>query len=236
MNPVRLGQSVRALRLRLRWRQADLADRSSVSQQTISAIERGRAMSVGWRRLNRVAEALDADIDVNLRWRGGALDRLLDERHAALCGAVAQRLKAAGWSPHLEVSYAYYAERGSIDVLGWRPGPDAAVVIEVKSELTSIEATLRKHDEKIRLAPRITRDRFGRTARIVLGVLVLADDSTTRRRATRHASLLDGAYPLRGREAWAMIAAGSGSARAFVHLSPTPGRGGIRPPVTRVRP
>jgi len=235
MNPIRLGRSIRALRLRLRWRQRDLAARASVSQQTISDIERGHAMAVRLPRLVRVAEALDADIDLVVRWRGGALDRLLDERHAALCGAIAKRLQALGWEVHLEVSYAYFGERGSIDVIGWRAESAAMVVVEVKGELTSIESTLRKHDEKVRLAPKIARDRFGRPARIIVGLLVLADDSTTRRRAARHASMLDRAYPIRGRAAWAMLAAVPSSIGGLVFLSPTPGRGGSHVPVSRIR-
>jgi len=235
MDPIRVGRMIRALRLRLRWRQIDLAARASVSQQTISDIERGRATSVGLRRLVRVAEALDADADLVIRWRGGALDRLLDERHSSLCGAVAQRLRGLGWEPHLEVSYAYYAERGSVDVLGWRPDSGLVLIVEVKTELSSIEATLRKHDEKIRLGPRIARDRFGLPVRSVVGLLVLADDSTTRRRAARHAQTLESAYPVTGRAGWAMIESASGPAKGLVFLSPTLGRGGRRAPVTRVR-
>lgn len=235
MDPVRLGRTLRALRLRLRWRQLDLGRRAKVSQQTISDIERGQAMSVSLRRLIRVAEALDADADLVIRWRGGALDRLLDERHAGLCGVVSRRLQGLGWETWVEVSYSIYGERGSVDVLGWRADVGALVIVEVKSDLASIEATLRKHDEKIRLGPKIARDRFGQAARTVIGLLALVDDSTTRRRAARHAHLLDSAYPVRGRAAWAVLATAAGSHRALVFLSPTAEGGARRGPVTRVR-
>ena len=128
-----------------------------------------------------------------------------------------------------------FGERGSVDVLGWDARRDAIVVVEVKTELTSIEATLRKHDEKIRLGPRIARDRFGRLARTVIGLLVVSDDSTSRRRAERHALVLGSAYPIRGRAAWAVAASGRSSARGLVFLSAT-GSGGVRSaPVVRVR-
>lgn len=235
MDPIRVGRSLRALRQRLRWRQLDLARRAAVSQQTVSDIERGRAASVSLPRLVRVATALDADIDLVVRWRGGALDRLLDERHAALCAAAAHRLASAGFEVVAEASYSYFGERGSVDVLGWDARRAAIAVIEVKTELTSIEATLRKHDEKIRLGPRIARDRFGQSPRAVIGLLVVGDDSTSRRRVERHAPVLGSAYPIRGRAAWAIAASGRSSARGLVFLSPT-SPGGIRSgPVRRVR-
>lgn len=235
MDPVRLGRSIRALRRRLGWRQVDLAERASVAQQTVSDVERGRAATVGLPLMIRVATALDADVDVILRWRGGALDRLLDERHAALCAAAARRLRGLGYEVLPEASYAYYGERGSVDVLGWHPSASALVVVEVKTELTSLEATLRKHDEKVRLGPRMARDRFGRTARTVAGILVLGDDSTSRRRVERLGPLLEAAYPMRGRVVWAVLAAPRDSVRGLVFLSPTT-PGGVRVvPVSRVR-
>jgi transcriptional regulator with XRE-family HTH domain len=50
----------------------ELAARAGVSQPTISDIERGQTASVGLRRLIRAAAALDADLDLVIRWRGGA--------------------------------------------------------------------------------------------------------------------------------------------------------------------
>lgn len=235
MNLVRLGRTVRALRHRLGWRQSDLAGRAGVGQQTVSDIERGRAASVGLPRIGRVVAALDADLDLVVRWRGGALDRLLDERHAALSGDLVHRLVELGWEIHTEVSYSYYADRGSIDVYGWHAGTGAVLISEVKSELTSVEETQRKHDEKVRLAMRVARDRFGVRPRFVLALLVLPEHSTARRQVARHEQILGRAYPLRGREAWSMLAKPSGPASALLFLSPTPAGGGRRAPVTRVR-
>jgi len=238
MDPVRVGRSIRVLRHRLGWRQEDLAERAGVAQQTVSDIERGRATTVALPRLIRVAAALDADLDLVVRWRGGALDRLLDERHAALCAATARRVRAVGYEVLLETSYSFYGERGSVDVLGWDASRSAIVIIEVKTELTSIEATLRKHDEKIRLGSKIARERFGRPTPVVVGLLVLPDDSTTRRRVERQRQVLDGAYPLRGHAGWASLAAPASSPRptkGLVFLSPTSPAGVRAGPVTRIR-
>ena len=56
---------------------------------------------------------------MELWFRGADLDRLLDEGHAALVGAVASRLASLGWEVRPEVSFAVYAERGSIDLVEW---------------------------------------------------------------------------------------------------------------------
>lgn len=202
MNVVRLGLVVRALRRRRGWRQADLAGRAGTRQQVISRIERGGGGQTSLDRIGRVLAALEADADVVVRWRGGALDRVLDERHAALVGETAMRLEPCGWSVLPEVSYSEFGERGAIDLLGWHAESKTLLVVEVKTELISIEATLRKHDEKVRLAPAIARQRLGGDGRWeVRRLLVMPAAGSARRRVARHAAVLDRVYPLRGRDA-----------------------------------
>lgn len=70
---------------------------------------------------------------------------------------------------------------------------------EIKSEIGTAEGTVRKHDEKTRLAARIARERFGWEARRTARILVLPAESTPRRQVERHAAVFDRAYPLRGR-------------------------------------
>lgn len=161
-------------------------------------IERGRLERVSIKLLRRVAQALDAELAILVRWRGGDLDRLLDEDHARLIGQVILILKAAGWHLRTEVTYAWYGERGSIDILAWHPGMRTILVIEVKTDLVSVEETIRRHDEKSRLAARVARDQFGWHAARVARILVLPEHSTARRRVERHAAVLAAAYPARG--------------------------------------
>lgn len=194
MDHVRLGARYRALRHRLGWRQRDLADRCGVSQGLISLIERGHNGQVSSRTLDRVAGALDAEFVGMLRWRGGDLDRLLDEDHAHLLGAVAAPLARMGWLVQAEVTYAVYGERGSIDLLAWHAARSILLVIEIKTEIVSIEETLRKHDEKARLAPRIAAERFGWRPGATAKLLVLPATSTARRRVDRHAAVMRAAY------------------------------------------
>jgi transcriptional regulator with XRE-family HTH domain len=221
MDDVRLGARFRILRHHLQLRQADAGARSGVSQDLVSLVETGRIEEVSVRALRRLARALGGDLRIELRFRGGELDRLMDEGHAALVGAVTKRLDELGWETRPEVSFAVFGERGSIDIVAWHPGSRTLLVIEVKTELTSLEETLRRHDAKVRLAAGVVAERFGwrivRTARL----LVLPDATTPRRQVSRHAAVLDAAYPLRGSALRAWLRAPSGSISGLAFLPPT---------------
>lgn len=201
MNLVRAGLVVRALRPRLAWRQVDLAAKAGVSQQAVSRLERGMGSRMSLETIDRILAALGADAELVVRWRGGELDRVLDARHAALADAAAELLSGLAWPVIPEVSYSEYGERGSIDLFGLRRSERQLLVVEVKSDLTVIEATIRKHDEKVRLAPRIARDRFGIDRPVgVFRLLILPDTGAMRRRVAQHAAVFDRAYPVRGHE------------------------------------
>lgn len=198
MDDVRIGRLLRLLRQHQARRQTDVALAAGLSQPQVSRLEAGRLEGVPLRRLRAVAQALGAEVVVALRWRGGELDRLADEGHATLVGAAIRVLEAAGWVVQPEVSYSVFGERGSIDILAWHPAARVLLVVEVKTELTSIEETLRRHDAKVRLAAGIAQERFGWDPRLVARLLVLPATSTARRRVRRHELVLDRAYPDRG--------------------------------------
>lgn len=221
MDDLRIGIRFRALRHRLGWRQDDLAERAGVSQDMISLVERGRLEDVTLRNLRGIAKELDAEFVNLLRWRGGDLDRLVDEGHARIVGLIAEMLSAEGWEIRLEVSYAVYRERGSIDILAWHPTARLLLVVEVKTDLVVVEETLRKHDEKARLAPKIAVEQFGWRATAVARLLVLPSLSTQRRRVERHAAVFDAAYPLRGLgvHRWLAKPAGIMTGLLFVDLA-----------------
>lgn len=192
------GRIIRALRRRRGWRQVDLAQAARCSQNLISLVERGHLDAVSLRTLRRIFGALDASLVTQVQWRGAAVDRLLDEGHAALVGTVAVYLRSRGWLVEVEVTYSQYGERGSYDILAMMPGTSILLVIEVKTDLPSAEATLRKLDEKARLAPIVARERFGWNAQSVSRLLVMPETSTLRRRVARHAAIFDRALPARG--------------------------------------
>lgn len=228
MDDVRVGRALRALRLRRGLRQSDLAAAAGLAQSTISLIERGHLSALSLRALRRVFAVLDARLDVQVGWRGGALDRLLDERHAALVGVFADRLGHARWQVEVEATFSEYGERGSIDLLAAQPARQAVLVVEAKTELVSIEETIRRIDAKARLAPGVARERFGWQPRSVARLLVVAEGSTARRRAGRHGSVLAAAFPARGHvvQAWLRQPVGPMSGLLFLPLSD--GRGARR--------
>jgi transcriptional regulator with XRE-family HTH domain len=195
MEDGRLGLAIRALRRRRRWRQSDLARAAGVSQATVSLLERGHLEDATVRVVRKVVATLEGRAAFDVRWRGAALDRLLDERHAALGSKVVEALIAGAWEPQVEVSYSSYGERGSIDVLGWHAETRSLLVVELKTDVASVEELLRKHDEKVRLGPRIALERWNWRPVVVARVLVLPEDGTSRRRWAAAQKLLSTAMP-----------------------------------------
>jgi transcriptional regulator with XRE-family HTH domain len=198
VNDRQVGTILRALRRRAGLRQADVAQRAGVSQQLVSSIERGGAGTVAGRTLRRVLAAVGADAITIVRWRGGELDRLLDEGHADIVGRMVRLLEGRGWTVVPEVTFSEWGERGSIDILAWHAPTRTILVIEVKTEIASVEELLRRHDAKVRLAPRLAEARFGDRPRITAKLLVVTDSTTNRRRIERMDAVMGTAYPSRG--------------------------------------
>ncbi len=234
MDEQRVGRVLRSLRHRLEWRQGDVAISAGLTQDDVSRGERGRLRDLA--KLRRHAAALDAEVFVSIRWRAGEIDRLMDEGHAAVVGWVVGTLTRLGWQVQPEVTYAIYGERGSIDVLAWHADTRTLLVVEVKTELTSIEETLRRHDAKQRLAANVAAERFGWHAPAgVSRLIVLPESSTSRRKVARHAAVLGQAYRLRGGAARAWLRSPSGAPSILLFAPATHLVRGRRSPVSRKR-
>lgn len=199
VDDARVGRSLRVLRQRRGLRQSDVAKSADVAQSLVSEIESGRLVGVRFGDLRRVFEAVGSGFDGDVIWRGAALDRLLDARHAAVVAASMALLRRLDWDVHPEVSYSIFGERGSIDVLAARENERAVVVEEAKAEIGNIGETIRKLDEKSRLVrERIGDERFGWSPAAVGRLLVLSDTDTARRAVARNAAVLEPAFPARG--------------------------------------
>jgi transcriptional regulator with XRE-family HTH domain len=192
----RAGNVLRSVRRRRGLRQVDLAELAGVSQQTVSLFERGLTDYLSFRTLKRIAAALGITVDLALRWKGPELERLTDARHARLVKAVLSRI-GPEWKAVVEYTFNDFGDRGSVDVVAWHAAAQALLLIEVKSELVSLEAVLRSMDVKIRVVPRLLeRDRRWQ-ARIVGSVMVLPDESRSRRAVESLATVFDIALPSR---------------------------------------
>jgi len=202
VDDAKLGRTVRVLRRRRGWSQAQLGQRAGVSQGLISLIERGHAAGCPIATIRRIVAALDGGVEIHVIWRGGELDRMLDQRHADLVGLTVVLLRRYGWLTELEVTYSHFGERGAIDVLGWQSRARSLLVVETKSEIVSVEATLRKLDEKVRLAGTIGSERLawpqGGGPLTISRLIVLPATRTEYRRVDRHSALFDQACPMRG--------------------------------------
>jgi transcriptional regulator with XRE-family HTH domain len=234
MDALRIGRSVRAIRVRLAWRQLDLAEKAGVSRSFVSNVERGELARIDLERLERVCRALGADLDIRVRWRGEGLDRLLDEAHAILVDRVVAVLKACGWEVAVEVTFNVFGDRGSIDVFTWHRSTGSLLVIEVKSVVPDAQATLLPLDRKVRLGLQIGRER-GWTGRAVSRLLVLGDRTVNRRRIAVLGAMFDAALPARGHEVRGWLKRPVGTLSGLLFLSDAPSGGARRASAGRLR-
>lgn len=230
----RIGTAVRALRIRRGWSQDDLATRARTSRWTVLRIERGRIGSMRVEMLRAVADALDARLDLLLRWQGGDLDRLLNARHSAFHELIAQRFGGLpSWLAAPEVTFSRFGERGAIDVLAWHAATSTVMVVELKTEIVDVQELIGTLDRKRRLAREIAAER-GWRARSVAAWLVVAEGRTNRRRVEAHRSVLGAALPDPGRRVSGWLRQPTGPALAalsFVSdVQGSRGRSGLATP------
>jgi transcriptional regulator with XRE-family HTH domain len=211
----RLGATVRRVRIKLGWRQEDLAAKARVSQATVSRLERGHLGTLSLDAIRRVAASVDVYVTVLPRWRGGDLDRLLNAGHSLLHNEVAAMFRAEfpDWTIAPEVSFSIYGERGVIDLVAWHPGRRALLIIELKTDIADVNELLGTFDRKRRLAWQVAKER-GWDPVTVSGWLVVAPSRTNRARIKAHAAVLRAALPLDGPaiRAWLRDPIGSVSA------------------------
>jgi transcriptional regulator with XRE-family HTH domain len=211
MDGVTFGRGFKALRIRKRMTQEGLAKAAGVSRGAIARIEGGLAERVTVETLETVARPLGARVICRLSWNGEGIDRLLDAAHAGVVEWVVRVLRDAGWLVATEVSFNHFGERGSVDVLAFYAETGCLLVVEVKSVVPDVQATLVTLDRKERLAIGIARGR-GWDATSVSRLLVIRDDRTARRRIEEHKTTFGNAFPDRVARIRAWIRRPDGSA------------------------
>ena len=244
MDDLAVGRLFRLARGRRQLRQADVARIAGVHQGTVSLAERGQLAALTVRTTRAIAAALEIGLQFEPRWRGPALDRLRDAGHAAAVEAVTAELARHSLDVFIEVGFSRYGERGCVDVVGWRATDDTLLIVEVKTSLVDLQATLAAIDRKRRIVPgELSRDRGWRPTAIGV-VLVVVDSSTARDVVTRHRSIFDSAFPSRTIAVRHWLESPTGDLRGLWFLRPTrtvgsTGRIGSSPALSRasrVRP
>jgi transcriptional regulator with XRE-family HTH domain len=236
VDDLRIGRILRALRIRRGWTQRELGRRVGLSQQAISLIERGHSSRLSGDALRQVFAALDARWEPTVLWRGGDLDRLLDQQHANIVAEVVRRLRRSDWEVAVEATYSEWGERGSIDVIGARRPERALLIVEVKSDLTNAESTLRKADEKDRIGRGVVGPKpFGFKPLIVGRLLVLPATTSAQSRIAGLSDVLDVPFPARGATVRRWLRHPAGDLGGILFVPDTNGGGGARGPIVRER-
>jgi hypothetical protein len=206
-----------------------------VSRQVISRIERGELRSIPIGTIAKVAEALEAYVDLTVRWRGEQLEKLMDATHAELVRNCVGLLGALGWMTRVEVSFNHYGDRGRVDVLALHSATGTLLVIEVKSAIGDVQDTLGRLDVKARLGSTISGS-IGWKASVVVPALVVAESRTTRRLLSKHAPLF-ARFAVRGRQArgWLRRPGMAVPTGLLLFVTVTDSRGGVVTRNARVR-
>lgn len=235
MEIARLNSVFRAVRLRKGWRQADVARAARTSRSQVARCESHDVVQLKLETITRVAAALEVNLDITVRWRGAALDRLLNAAHSALHDRVAGVLASAdGWRFVPEATFSIYGERGVIDILAFHQRTGALLVIELKTVIVDIQQLIGQVDRYVRLATTIAHERGWKPGYVSAWVIV-ADTSTSRRRIEAHADVMRSAFPTSGREMRAWLANPTGPVHGLSFMSSARPTGIGRKPASRMR-
>lgn len=235
MDDRRAGRFIAAVRVRLGLRQDDVADLAHVDQKVVWLIESGRLELVSVKRFRRVCSALEIESSVDLRWRRGLADRLIDTGHAAIVEVVIAALREAGWETVPEFSFNVFGDRGSVDILAWHAPTRTLLIIEVKTRLTDLQAMLLSLSRKVRVVPAEAAERLG-WRRAALGtILVVASTHGNRSVVEQHRATFQAVLPAAtvATKRWLRAPSGDLSGVWFVPL--TRGSRGAQAVTSRVR-
>ena len=190
---------VRTTRAGLRWPQRRLARQSGCSQSDIARIERVAKPELSLRQATKVLRALGIEPVLQLNPPRIAAPPVRDRGHARMVGAVARRLRRAGFLVATEVEVGGTRWRGFIDVLAMHPGARLLLVVEVKTVIDDIGRTDRQLGAYVESAWAAAQ-LLGWRPRAATGLLVVLATDENDQRLRVHRELIDVAFPLRARD------------------------------------
>ena len=195
MTDERVGRLIAAVRRHLGLRQQDVAQSADVDQKVVSLLERGLLARVSVDAFRRVCAALHIEPVLEVRWRGGLGDRLVDRGHARIVEAVLAELARWGWESVPEFTFNVFGERGSVDVLAWHPLTRTLLIVEIKTRLTDLQRLLMAMSRKLRLVPgEAARDR-GWKPRAIGHVVVVQATRANRSIVASHRATFEATFP-----------------------------------------
>lgn len=218
MDDQRVGSALRALRIRRRLRQADVAAAAGIPRGVVMRIEAGRLDDVSFGQVRRMARVLDARFEGLVRWRGADLDRLVNRGHALMHEATFRWLnEIGGWFALPEVSFARNGERGVIDIVAWHAASRIMLVIELKTRIVDINDLMATMDVRRRVAWQIAEDHGWDPVAVGVWVVVAPGRSNSRALAD-HATVLRAKFPADGRSMrrWLSTPAGDIASLSFM--------------------
>jgi transcriptional regulator with XRE-family HTH domain len=191
----RIGRLIAVVRRHVGLRQVDVARNANVDQKVVSLLERGMLARVSVDAFRRVCAVLQIEQVLEVRWRGGLGDRLIDRGHARIVEAVLAALGRLGWESIPEFTFNVYGERGSVDVLAWHARSRTLLILEIKTMLTDLQRLLMAMSRKLRLVPgEVARDR-GWKPRAIGHVVVVQGTRANRAIVARHRATFDATFP-----------------------------------------
>lgn len=237
MDDEQIGAAVRALRVRQRLRQADVAVLARVRLDAVIAVERGSLGDLEWRTVRAVVTAVGGTLATDVRWQGSDMDRLLSQGHAAMHELLGRFFAGLpDWEMVPEVSFSIYGERGVIDLLAWHAASRSLLIIELKTALGDPQALVSTMDRRVRLGRAIAAER-GWQPLTVSAWVVFAESRTNRRHVKNHDALLGARFAADGHAMRAWLRAPSGAISALSFWTDVGDRDRMRPSATprRVR-
>ncbi len=200
----RVAELVRTTRTAIGWSQDELADRALTSQTKIWRIEHTLAGAADLETLDRVLTQLG--LRVTLEIEGRHLAQRVEQRdivHALLVGALASRLRRAGWLVASEVATGSRAPTGWIDLLAFREADAALLMSKVKAAIPDVGGLQRQVRFYEREAVWAAR-REGWQPATTASLVACLDSAEVADVLTRNRSLLAAEFPGNpvGLEAW----------------------------------
>src|SRR5262249_17263522 len=147
------------------------------------------------RNQRRVCASLGIESQLDLRWRGGLGERLIDRVHAQVVEIVTAALVESGWEVIPEFTFNVFGERGSVDILAWHPVHRALLSVEGKSRIQDVQARLMCVSRKVRIVPPLVARERGWERRWLGHLIAMPGSHANRSIVAAHPATFDAAFP-----------------------------------------